>query len=144
MLPLFKPQRTRNKPQAPPRRGAVLTAEMLLVIPLVFALILAVVEFGMLWSGNQKLAAAARAGCRVATLPGSTQAEVEQTVRVALSHQYLAQSAQINVLWGQNTGDPVVVEVRAPMTAASPDMLGIIGFSLGSRELVSQAVMRQE
>lgn len=127
-----------------PRRGAVLTVEMLLVIPLIIGLILAVVEFSMIWSGNQKLAAAARAGCRVATLPGSSQAEVEQAVQVAINHRYLSRDAQIQIQWGEYTGDPVVVEVRAPMRAASPDMLALIGLGLGDRQMTATSVMRRE
>lgn len=128
----------------PGRRGAILTVEMLLVLPVIFGLILALVELSMLWVGNHKLAAAARAGCRVATLPGSTDADVVDAVRLTLGNRRLADAVKVNVAWAQYTGDPVTVELQAPMKAAAPDLLGLVGFTLADRHFTVSTVMRRE
>ena len=41
---------------------------------------------------------------------------------------------------GMYTGDYVTIDLQLPMTAASPDLLGIIGISIEGRFLSAQAV----
>lgn len=126
------------------RRGAVLTFELLLIVPIVMALSLAVVELSMLWAGNQRLALACRAACRVATLPGSTDDEIRQTVVQVLDGHRLGSAVTVEIQRGAEAGDPVGVRLVAPMLAAAPDLLGIVGFSLAERELSVVSIMRQE
>ncbi|MBX3414546.1 MAG: pilus assembly protein [Pirellulales bacterium] len=126
------------------RRGAILTFELLLILPIVLALCLAVVELSLLWSGNQRLALASRAACRVATLPGSTDDDIRQTVLQSLLGHRLGSVVKIEIQRGAIAGDPVGVRLIAPMQAASPDLLAIVGFSLADRQFSVVSIMRQE
>ena len=128
----------------PLRRGAILSAELVLALPLITILFFAITQFGILWASQHKLSAAARAACRVASLPGSTLADIDRAVAQALGSQRLVDSRQLRVQRGPYSGDPVRVELRVPITAATPEMLKLFGFSLGDRQLVAQCTMRRE
>jgi Flp pilus assembly protein TadG len=126
------------------RRGAVLSTELILLVPIAFGLLMALAEFSMLWLANQRVVAAAQAACRTATLPGATVDAVQQAAASALAKPALISQATIEVTWAQHSGDPVLVEVRLPMRAAAPDLLAFLGFGLGDGQLVAQCVMRKE
>jgi len=116
----------------------------MLIVPIVMALSLAVVELSMLWAGNQRLALASRAACRVATLPGSTDDEIRLTALRSLDGHRLNTVVKVEIRRGIEAGDPVGVRLMAPMQAASPDLLAIVGFSLADRQFSVVSVMRQE
>ena len=61
------------------RRGAV-TVEFAVVAPLLFVLVLGIVEYGRAMMAQQTLTAAARAACRVAVVDGATQQEATDRV----------------------------------------------------------------
>ena len=126
------------------RRGAVLSMELLLVLPIVAGLLLALVEFSMLWSANQRVKLAANAGARVASFSGSNLPAVEQAAALALNKRSLLQTMQVAVQGGQHTGDLVCVRVAVPMRAAAPDLLSLFGFSLANRQLSAETIMRKE
>jgi Flp pilus assembly protein TadG len=140
----YRSSRSRPSAHRSQRRGAVLTLEMLLIVPIVLALCLAVVELSMLWAGNQRLALASRAACRVATLPGSTDDEVRKAVLQALDGHRLNTVVQVEIKRGAVAGDPVGVRLVAPMQAAAPDLLALVGFTLADRQFSVVSVMRQE
>jgi hypothetical protein len=122
----------------------VISAELVILLPLLFAIVMAVVEFSLLELGRQRVMAAARAGARVAAMPGATFRDIDQAVAFAMGSAPLAEARRVQVSQGQSAGDPVIVSVVVPMKAASPDLLGIIGFGLGRRVLVGTSVMRKE
>jgi hypothetical protein len=130
------------------RRGAVLSFELLLVLPVAVALVVALCEFGMLWAGAHKVHLAAQAACRVGTRPCSDpalhQQAVQQAAERALVDKRLGASHRLTFVPGEHTGDPVIVEIRVPMGAAAPDMLAMFGFSLKDRYLESRVVMAKE
>lgn len=130
------------------RAGALISTEMLFVVPIVFALVVALVEFGFLWSASHKVHLAAQAACRVGTRPCSNLLLLDKAVReaakTALVDKRLAANHRLVFRPGEHTGDPVTVELRVPMGAASPDMLAIVGFSLRNRYLTSRVVMSKE
>lgn len=126
------------------RRGFVISAELVILLPLVFALVLAVIEFSLLELGRQRVMAAARAGARVAAMPGATYQDIDQAVAFAMSSAPLSEARRVRVSQGEYSGDPVIVYVAVPMKAASPDLLGLIGFGLGRRMLIGSSVMRKE
>ncbi len=130
--------------QLPKRKGAVLSMELVLAFPLAMGLFLALVQFSFLWVGNHRVAMAAREGCRVAILPGCDDKEIEQAVVQALGQRCMIEAHRSRFLRGKHGGDRVGVEVRVPMRAAAPDLLGFLGFGLGKRELVAQCVMRKQ
>lgn len=126
------------------RRGAVLSTELILLVPITFGLLMALAEFSMLWLANERVVAAAQAACRTATLPGATTQAVQQAAASALGKPVLISQATIEVTWAAHAGEPVWVEVRLPMRSAAPDLLGFLGFGLGDRQIVAQCVMRKE
>jgi Flp pilus assembly protein TadG len=127
------------------RKGAVLSVELLLVLPILWIICFGLVEISLLLMGMQRVQAAGSAACRVGTLPAANPAAQEQAMRNAaaraLEKQALADAYSMQFDLGQYAGDPVVVEISVPMTAVSPDLLKVIGFSLQGRQLVAQAVM---
>ena len=126
------------------RRGAILSMELIFVLPIVIGLLFAIVEFSMLWTASHLVKSASTAGCRVATFPGSNAAAVQESVAMALGRPALIQNCQVEVRGGVNSGDEVLVAVRVPMAAAAPDLLGFFGFRLQDRTLEAQTVMRKE
>ena len=130
------------------RRGAILSYELILVVPIVVALGVALVEFGLLWAGAHKVHLAAEVACRVGTRPCENLLVLDKAVRqaaeAALVDKRLAADHRLTFVAGAHTGDPVTVEIRAPMTAASPDMLAVFGFSLQKRYFDSRVVMSKE
>jgi len=126
------------------RRGAILSTELILTLPLLTIILFGMTQFGILWAAQHKLSAAARVGCRVASLPATKLEQIDQAVARSLGSPQLVLSRELRVRRGPYSGDPVQVELRVPMTAASPDMLRLFGFSFGDRQLVAQCTMRRE
>lgn len=129
------------------RAGSLFSLELLLVLPIVAAVCFGVAEFSLLMMGLQRVEAASSAACRVGTLPASNSAHLEHAVREAaaqaLTKSSLVHTHEIRFDLGQFPGDPVWVEVRVPMTAAAPDLLRVLGFSLEGRHLMARTVMRK-
>jgi hypothetical protein len=69
---------------------------------------------------------------------------VRETANNSLIDKRLCANHRLTHRPGGHTGDPVTVEIRVPMTAASPDMLAMFGFSLQKRYLISRVVMCKE
>jgi hypothetical protein len=138
----------------PPRRsstrrpGAVNATELLLVLPIVLALILAAVQFAATIAAEQKLAAASREGCRVAATGGSRDAVV-QSVEQVLGPSLKKHAEVCTVLTDEArrplpSGAMVEVVVKVPATKAVPDLLRFVGYSIRNETLVGSAVMRKE
>lgn len=115
-----------------------------MLLPFLFAMVVGVIEMSLLELGRQHVAAAARIGARVGSMPGTTFQDIDQAVAFGMGSAALGTVRQVTVQRGPNSGDPVIVRVSVPMKAASPDLLGLIGFGLGARSLVGQAVTRVE
>jgi Flp pilus assembly protein TadG len=133
------------------RAGALLSAELLFVLPILMMFLLAIAEYGLLALAGQRLQFAAQAGARAATLSYNDatayEAAIKQAVEAALisptlvAHYTLAFTPFASA---QNTGDQVEVKVTAPMTAAAPDMLLVFGVSINGGTLTGRCVMRKE
>lgn len=117
--------------------------ELVLTLPILFMLLLALFEFLMLFYSRSLMVEASRAGARKASLPNVTEVDVENEIRRVLVPR-LQQGMQINIDFGEWSGDVVAVSVTVPMTAASPDMLWPIGFSLQGQNLYSETRMVRE
>lgn len=126
------------------RRGAVLTLELLWVLPIVLGLLFALVEFGLLWSASHVVKDAATAGCRVATFPGADEQAVRHAIERTLQRRSLVASYRVQVERGRRAGDEARVRVEVPMGAASPDLLRFLGLGLRGRTLSAVTVMRME
>jgi hypothetical protein len=126
------------------RTGAVLSLELVLVMPVLALAFFSVVEFSLLLMGRQRVQSAATAACRVGTLPASDAAAQQQAMRDAAARALggaMADAYQMQSDLGPHAGDPVVVRITVPMTAASPNMLAMLGFSLEGRQLAAQTQM---
>lgn len=121
-----------------------MSMELVFVLPILLGLLLAIVEFGMLWSANQRVKQAANAAARVATFPGTNTAAVTQAAALALDKKPLVESMQCAVAGGAYSGDMVAVRISVPMRAAAPDLLSFLGFSLNNRYLLAETIMRKE
>ncbi len=129
------------------RRGAVLTTEMLFVLP-VFGLVLTgAVELGLLAQARNLVQLASIEGARAAVASYPHPSQREQAIRNAVARvlvkPQLVNRAQIFLTGGDHPGEPVTVIVQVPMDAAAPDLLAVIGISLQGRWLVAQATMTQ-
>jgi hypothetical protein len=127
------------------RKGAILSLELLLVLPILWVVCFGFVEFSLLLMSMQRVQAASSAACRVGTLP-TTDLEAQQTamndaVKAALGQPGLIASYQMQSQVGQFSGDPVQVEISVPMTAAAPNLLLMVGFNLEGRQLVARTEM---
>lgn len=125
------------------RRRGSLTLELIFVLPVLITLLLGLFEFSLLFFARGEVVEASRAGARKASLPGAAVADVEQEVLNCLPPR-LRSAAAVGVEAGVYSGDPVVVAVTVPMSAASPDLLWPIGFSLTGNNLVCETRLTKE
>lgn len=133
-------------------RVGALVIELLFILPVLFLLILAMVQFSLTLFARQQLVAASREGCRVAALGGDL-GEVERSVHRVLGTGRLG-DAEIEVTDESGTriptgqvipsGEPVAVWLRLPTVHAIPDLLRFIGYSNRDDELIARTVMRRE
>jgi Flp pilus assembly protein TadG len=68
----------------PNRRGAVLSMELVLVLPLFLLLIFSLIEFSLLTAGQARVASAAQAGARYMSLSGAEESAVQARVAQVL------------------------------------------------------------
>lgn len=138
----------------PARRG-MLTAELLLALPILMVLLLATIEFVMLLMADQALSAAASIGAREAALPSATTARVQTVVDEVLdSWRFFDELKPIEIQVNgapatpqmAATGDIISLKLRAPSAAAAPDLLRFFGskFSIAEKELCHKGVARKE
>lgn len=127
------------------RRRGILAMEMLIALPILLSIVLAVVQFALLLSARQQVTVAAREAARVAALGGSP-AEIRRVVDRFVGPSVGTVTARMTDTKGMPLppGEPVEVSVRIPTRRMVPELLGMIGFGLGDRELVARAVMRKE
>ena len=125
------------------KRRGLLSMELAITLPIFGLLLMGLFEYSLLFASRGDVVEACRAGCRRGTLAYATAEDVEEAVRWSLGSK-LGPSAIIDSELGEYTGDEVVVTVRVPMSAASPDLLWPVGFGLRDRELSCQSRMVKE
>jgi Flp pilus assembly protein TadG len=125
------------------RRRGVLSMELILTLPILGVILLALLEFTLLFYSRSLVVEASRAGARRATLAGTTLADVEIEVRRILTPQ-LQQGLIVQAVLGEQSGDLVAVGVEVPMAVAAPDLLWPIGVGLKGRNLYSETRMVRE
>ena len=125
------------------KRRGVLSMELAITLPIFGLLLMGLFEYSLLFASRGDVVEACRAGCRRGTIAFATKEEVEDEVRWSLGST-LGPKAIVDTELGEYTGDDVVVTVRVPMSAASPDLLWPIGFGLRDRELSCQSRMVKE
>ena len=130
------------------RVGSILSVELLFVLPILLALLLAMTEFSLLLSTEARYAHASREGARVAALGGDL-AGVELAVRNVLGDgQFEASTLTVTPdissvnNYPSGTAMEVIVAIRARQVV--PDLLRFFGFSLGDQQVLGRTVMRRE
>ena len=138
-------QQTRRRRTCGRRRiGAVLSMELILVLPIALAMIFAMIEVGMLWAAGQRVNEAAAAGCRTASFRGADVSAVRRSIELNLGRKSLVDNYLCDVKPATPEAPEVCVTVSVPMKSAAPDLLKFIGFGLGDRRIVAQTIMRKE
>ena len=117
--------------------------ELAFTLPILLLLLLAMLEFAMLFFARGSVLEASRMGARRATFPGATREVVLQEIANLLSPRLAAQ-AQVLTEIGPNSGDVVSVIVAVPMSSAAPDLLWPIGYSLNGQMLMGETRMIRE
>jgi Flp pilus assembly protein TadG len=123
-------------------RAGNASVELLMLLPVLIAVIAAGVEFSMLLAVRQQLTAASREGARVAALGGDEQA-VKDAVWHTLGSGNTA-TAEVTVVVPPNSGDPAEVWIQLSATAAVPDLLRYVGYSIRGETITVRTVMRKE
>ena len=139
------PQPTRPSPPTAAlcrrRPGALLSTELLFVLPLAMLLLLAFVEFSFLISAETKVTLASREGARAAALGGSPSDVLDAITRV-LNADVVAKSTWDitfpNV--ATTTGNPVEVSLAVPANALVP-ILVFGGFDPAALQLKAKTTM---
>ena len=144
------------------RKGALVSLELIMVLPILLMVLLATVEFGILLMSSQGVGAAAAIGSRNAALPSSSRASVVSAVDSALAGYVWKNTRQIEVfvdsgggfvkdtpvpgtlLANAPTGSIVSVTVNVEMDNAAPDLLTYFGLSLNNKYLTTTYVTRKE
>jgi hypothetical protein len=142
------------------RAGMILTVELLFVLPILLIVMLGILEYYMLVSAREHMLLAANLGTRVAAARASdahsdsdraaVAAEAIKTAKESL-HGNL-DKAEFEVIWSQDqpptttAGEAPWVQVKVKVKARQvvPDVLGWVGFTLGSRDIVAANTMMQE
>lgn len=135
-------------PVHPGRPGSVLSTELLLVMPIVLALLLAGVQFAATIAVEARLAHASSQGARVAATNGSHK-DVVQAVEKVLGNDLKSHAEICSVLKDTlgnplPSGAPVQVTVKVPAACAVPDLLRFIGYSIRGKILLGSTVMCKE
>jgi Flp pilus assembly protein TadG len=124
-------------------RTGVLSMELVFTLPILGLFLLGMFEFTVLFFSRGELVEASRVAARKGTLPGVTAQDVEDEVRKVLNPR-LHDSLQVDSILGEKSGDVVAVAVSVDMSAAAPDLLWPIGYSLQGRQLLSETRMIRE
>ncbi|MCG8585491.1 MAG: pilus assembly protein [Pirellulales bacterium] len=137
------------------KRRGMLTAELLLALPILLILLFATLQFVMLLMADQAISAAASIAAREAALPSATTARVEFVVGEVLDSWRFYDGLgpveiRVNGMLASPdmaaTGDIVSVKLSAPSNSAAPDLLRFFGetFSIADKQLCHEAVARKE
>jgi Flp pilus assembly protein TadG len=134
------------RPNRSPRRGAA-AVEMAVVTPLLFMLILGILEFGRMLMVQEVLVNGAREGARRAVLTGSTKGDVETVIDNYMTGATINKDKVTTTIspdmTGLKAGDPVTVTVEVPFSDVSW-IPGVSFFGLNDVKMKSSVIMRKE
>jgi Flp pilus assembly protein TadG len=125
------------------RRGAAVV-EFAVVAPLLFAIVFGLVEFGRALMVEQTLVSAAREGCRVAVLAGTTKQDVIDRTTASLNAAGISSftiTMNPDPPSSASEGTPVTVTVAVPFNNVTWLPTPIY---LGGKNLTASSVMRRE
>lgn len=135
--------RSRSKIHAASCRRGLYSLELVFVLPILGIVLMALLEFSMLFFARGEIVEASRIGARKASQPGTSAAAVEEEIRKVLEPR-LQRDLRVEVSPGEHSGDLVSVSVRVGMQYAAPDLLWPIGYRLRGQDLHSETRMIRE
>ena len=134
----------RQSPSSPSPRTGAATLEFAVVAPLLFMLVLGIVEFGRYMMVHEILTNGAREAERQAVLPGATQSDVDKVIKDYLDANLIAgYTVQATDPAAVSAGSPITVTVSVPYARVSWLPAEVVQWS-GGRSLAATVVMRKE
>ena len=130
----------RNRRVNRPTRRAAAVVEMAVVLPLLLTILFGIIEFGWTFMVYQSLTNAAREGCRVAVLEGSTTAEIESRIG---EYMDLVGQGDYEIIITRSTDATPTETVVVRMPYASVSLLGGF-FGPTDFNIAGKACMRKE
>jgi Flp pilus assembly protein TadG len=128
----------------PPRRRGAALVEFAVVAPLLFLLILGLVEFARMMMVQQILTNGAREGARNAVLPAATQTTAQGVIDTYMQNNGITgYSASMTDPGAAQPGDPITVTVSVPYSNVSWLPIPTVQW-LGGKTLTASVVMRKE
>jgi Flp pilus assembly protein TadG len=137
------------------RRGAA-TVELALILPLLFTVVLGILEFGRAMMVMNLVTNAAREGARMAVLEGSTNTDVQNAIKTMLNKSTGVATSNVtttitvaaaagnadagNQVANAHMRDLITVKVSVPYNS----VMLIPGKYLSGKNLVGQSSMRHE
>lgn len=122
------------------QRRAAAVVEMAVVLPILLTILFGIIEFGWTFMVYQNMTNAAREGCRVAALEGSTDADINSRISKYMTLVGLT-NYQVALQHATPTDPTETVTIKVPYGSVS-----LLGGYFGSTayDLASKACMRKE
>lgn len=135
---------TRPRPNPRNSRRGWSALETLLVLPVLLAVVIALVEFAMIIAAEQRVAEASGLACRTAAV-GRSDDDCKEAVKAVLGkRQFESCEIKIDRRHDAHLGDVVDVRVDLPVKAAAPCVLRSCGVKLCDDTLIGHTVMKAE
>lgn len=126
------------------RRGAAVV-EMAVVAPLLLTLLFGVMEFGWSFMVHETITNTARECCRLATLQGTTDADVEARFAQSMAGTGVDVSMDMLDITRTGEGDSQIVTVSIAVPYSEVSITGLTSFlSISTQNLTSSCSMRSE
>lgn len=126
------------------RKGALLSAEMLIVFPVMTVIVFGMVETSLLISKYNHIKHASSVACRACSVtPGDSREAVAAALRETLQDEELIDAVTVIREDSGITGEICRVTIQLPMSEAAPDLLAALGFNLDGT-LEASTAMRKE
>lgn len=116
------------------RRGALQTAELLVVLPVLGLIGMGLFQYGIFFVQQQRLQSAVDAACRVAAQekdPYTRQIKTEAMFYEVLGPVTWSQECDLEITQRDVSGSlAAMVEVKVPSRSVLPDLLGWVGLGI--------------
>ena len=125
---------TRHNLRSHQRRGALQTAELLVVLPVLGLIGMGLFQYGIFFVQQQRLQSAVDAACRVAAQeknPHARQYKSEAMFYEVLGEVTWSQECDLQITQRDVSGSlAAMVEVKVPSRSVLPDLLGWVGLGI--------------
>ncbi len=125
-------------------RRAGAAVETAIVMPVLIMMLLGITEFGYVYTVRQALETAAREGARVASLPGSTDADIIERVERYLEPVAVQAEESFACEITRATADDPTETVHLSVAYSDVSLIGIGHFVLEDFNLGATSSMRKE